>query len=80
MSTLSQGTESTAAVDTADTGNAVERAVYTRAEPVESTIKPAAFVTLTVLIIVLVVVSFFAIYAGGNFDGGEPGLTAPMNG
>ncbi|WTW99518.1 hypothetical protein OG216_41995 [Streptomycetaceae bacterium NBC_01309] len=80
MSTLSQGTESTAEVGTAETGHAVERAAYVRAEPVESTIKPAAFVTLTVLIVVLAVVSFFAIYAGGNFEGGEPGITAPING
>lgn len=80
MSTVSQGTDSSAAVAGA-AGHEVELSgTYERKAPVEATIRPAAFVTLTVLIMLLVAVSVVAIYAGGSFDGGQPGITSPANG
>jgi hypothetical protein len=80
MSTVSQESESSTAVVGGEAGHEIERSAgYTRPAPVESTIKPAAFVTLTVAILLLVALSLVAIWAGGNFDGGQPGLTSPAN-
>lgn len=69
MTTVSNGADSTGTVEVA--------AAYERPTPVECTIRPAAFVWLTVAIVAILVVSVVAIYAGANFDGGQPGITGP---
>lgn len=79
MSTVSQGTDSSVAVAAAGS-QALERpAGLARPAPVESTIKPTAFVALTITILVILAASVVAIWAGGSFDGGQPGFTAPAN-
>ncbi|MCF2533979.1 hypothetical protein [Yinghuangia soli] len=75
MSTVSHGSDSSAALAAPGSGEVEVAGAYVREEPVESTIRPTAFITLTVVILVIVAVSLAAIIAGGNFDGGQPGLT-----
>ncbi|NUU20899.1 MAG: hypothetical protein HOV68_05195 [Streptomycetaceae bacterium] len=71
---------SSTAVAGVEGGHAVERAAgYTRPAPVEVTIRPVWFWSLTVTIVLILAVSVAAIWAGANFDGGQPGITAPAN-
>ncbi|HSA49531.1 MAG TPA: hypothetical protein VLH10_05390 [Yinghuangia sp.] len=81
MTTVSQGPDAVAAAVPEDS-HAIERAAtaYTRPAPVENTIRPVWFVTITITILVIVAASVLAIWAGGSFDGGQPGLTSPAGG
>ncbi len=78
MTTVSQGPDSSAEV-VAEAAQEIERAAaeYVRPTPVECTIRPVWFWALTITIVVIAAVSILAIWAGANFSGGEPGLTAP---
>lgn len=81
MTTVSQGPDSSAeaAEVAAEESQAIERATapQPRREAVEVTIRPVWFVTLAITIVVICAVSVLAIWAGGNFSGGQPGLTSP---
>ncbi|UGQ12594.1 hypothetical protein LO772_02970 [Yinghuangia sp. ASG 101] len=81
MTTVSQGHDSSGevAAEEASASGAIERSTPApeRREPVEVTIRPVWFWTFAISLVLIAAVSVLAIWAGGSFSGGEPGLTAP---